>query len=241
MPIDENLCGYRALFSQPRMVRDLCQGFLPEEWIGWLDPDSLERSEDEREPPADRLEEVLIWRLRWRGGSAWVYLMLKLQGEEDPAMALRMGLYRELLYHDLLRHRGSPKLPVVLPVVLYSGATRWRAPREAIELFLPLPPALQRHAPRTRYLLLDAARDPIPAAAGPDNLVSLLWRLERCRTPDAVDALLEQSVAVVSGKGAEALRQVWSAFVGRCFLPRRFPDLFTSEVLEARGPGGVLA
>lgn len=240
MPIDGNLYGYRAVFSQPRMVRDLCQGFLPEEWTAWLDPDSLERSEDEREP-SDRLEEVLIWRLRWRGGSAWVYLLLKLQGEEDPAMALRMGLYRELLYQDLLRHRGSARLPVVLPVVLYNGAPRWRAPREALELFLPLPAALQRHVPRTRYLLLEAARDPIPASAGSDNLVSLLWRLERSRTPEAVEALLEQSVAILSGLRDESLRQAWSSFLGRCFLPRRFPELFTSETLELWGSGGVLA
>ncbi len=240
MSIDGNgRCAYRALFSQPRMVRDLCRGFLSEEWIGWLDLDSLARWE-EREPPG-RLDEVLIWRLRWHGGSAWVYLLLKPQGREDAAMALQMGLYRELLYQDLLRRDRSARLPAVLPVVLYSGARRWRAPREALELFLPLPPALQRHAPHTRYLLLDAARDPIPTAAGSDNLVSLLWRLERSRTPEAVTVLLEQLVVLVSGLDDEALRQAWNGFLGRCFLPRRFPDRFTPEMLETPGSGGVLA
>ena len=34
---------YHLLFSQPRMVRDLLRGFLHEEWIGWLDPATLER------------------------------------------------------------------------------------------------------------------------------------------------------------------------------------------------------
>jgi len=44
MPIDGNHeLGYRVLFSQPRMARDLCRGFLREEWIGWLDLESLER------------------------------------------------------------------------------------------------------------------------------------------------------------------------------------------------------
>jgi Putative transposase, YhgA-like len=243
MSIDGNReLGFRRLFSQPRMVRDLCRGFLREEWIGWLDLDTLERAATVPGPPLDRLDEVLIWRLRWQGGSAWVYLLIKLQAEEDPFMALRMGLYRELLYQNLLRRqRGSTRLPVALPVVLYTGRAPWQAAGEALELFLPLLPALQRHAPRTRYLLLDAAHDPIPEAAGTDNLVSLLCRLERSRTPEAVDALLERLVALVSGSGEEGLRQAWNDFLGRSFLPRRFADLFTPEKMEAWGAGGVLA
>lgn len=228
--------GYRLLFSQPRMVRDLCRGFLREEWIEWLDLDTVERRDDTAAP--------LIWRMRWQGGSTWVYLLLEAGPEEDPAMALRMGYQRELLYQDLLRHREtSPpaRLPVALPIVLYHGAVRWTAPREALELLLPIPASLQRHAPRTRYLLLDAAHDPIPGNAGADNLVALLCWLERSRTPDAVDALLERLVPLLSGPGDEALRQAWSAFLGRSFLPRRFPHLFSPAMLEAGDAGGVLA
>jgi hypothetical protein len=229
--------GYSLLFSQSRMVRDLCRGFLREEWIEWLDLDTLERRETAAGGP-------LAWRLRWQGGSTWVYLLLEPRAEEDPAMALRAGYHRELLYQELLRHRETAppaRLPVVLPVVLYHGAARWTAPREALELLLPLPAALQRHAPRTRYLLLDAARDPIPTTAGADNLVSLLCKLERSRTPEAVDALLERLVALLSSAGDEALRQAWSDFLGRSFLPRRFPRLFSPALLETGDAGGVLA
>lgn len=242
MPIDENQDGgYRSLFSHPRMVRDLFRGFLAEEWIGWLDLDSLERQEARRrEPPLDRLDEVLIWRLRWQGGSAWVHFLLRPQREPDPAMALRMSFYRELLYQDLLRQGAAAWLPVALPVVLYGGEARWQVSREALDLFLPLPPALQRHAPRAHYLLLDAPHDPIPATAGEDNLVALLCQLERSRTPEAIDALLERLISLVSGPADEALRQSWSAFLGG-FLPRRFPDLFSVEIMEAWAPGGVLA
>src|SRR5215203_3926837 len=221
MPIDGTRDeGYWRLFSELRMVQDLCRGFLREEWIEWLDLDTLERRETAAGP--------LAWRLRWQGGSTWVYLLLEPRTEEDPAMALHVGYHRELLYQELLRHRETAppaRLPVVLPVVLYRGIARWTAPREALELLLPLPAALQRHAPRTRYLLLDAARDPIPSAAGADNLVSLLCKLERSRTPEAVDALLERLIALLSNAGDETLRQAWSDFLGRSFLPRRFPRL----------------
>jgi hypothetical protein len=237
--------GYRFLFSEPRMVRDLLRGFLREEWIGWLDLDTLERREGAANgAPLDRLDEVAVWRLRWAGGSDWVYLLLRAEAAEDPWTALRMGFYRELLYQKLLRRRetaAASRLPVALPVVLYHGAARWKAPREAVELFLPLPGSLQRHAPRTRYLLLDAAHDPLPETAGEDNLVSILCQLERSRTAAAVDFLLERLVDLISAPEPESLRHVWSTFLSRSLLPRRFPDLFAETVAGAEDGGGVLA
>jgi hypothetical protein len=56
-----------------------------------------------------------------------------------------------------------------------------------------------------------------------------------------VDGLLERLVDLVSGTADEALRRAWSVFLGRSFLPRRFPDLFTPEMLEAWETGPVLA
>jgi hypothetical protein len=215
------------------MVQDLLRGFLSEEWIGWLDPGTLERR-DGGQTPAERPEGALIWRLRWQGGSDWVYLLLRPQGEVDPCMALRLELDRSLLYRALLRRRrGVPmRLPAVLPVVLYGGETRWTAPLDARELFLPLVPALQRHVPWTRYLMLDAANGPMPAGAGEDNLVSLLCELERSRTPETVDPLLERLAALLASAGDDPLRRAWSVFLGCSFLPRRFPLLFTAAEPE---------
>lgn len=225
--------GYRLLFLQPRMVRDLLRGFLCEEWIGWLDPATLER----RSACGGTPDGALVWRLRWQGGSDWVYLLLKPQVHADPCTALRLELDRCLLFRALLRRQGAapPRLPAVLPVVLYAGEERWTAPRDARELFLPLVPALQRHVPATRYLLLDAGSDPIPAGAGEDNLVALLCALERSRTPAEVEALLERLALLLARTGDETLRRAWSVFLGRWFLPRRFPRLFEPAAVQPAG------
>jgi hypothetical protein len=228
--------GYPLLFAQPRMVHDLLRGFLPEEWIGWLDPGTLERRDCGS--PADRPESSLVWRLRWQGGSDWVYLLLKAQWEPDPFTALRLELDRGLLYHALLRRRraASARLPAVLPVVLYGGEEAWTAPLDARELFLPLVPALQRHVPSTRYLVLDVAGGPLPPDAGKENLVALLCEFERSRTAETVDPLLARLAAALTEAHDEPLRRAWSLFLGCSFLPRRFPELFA-----AMTPGGVLA
>ncbi|MFL6193873.1 MAG: Rpn family recombination-promoting nuclease/putative transposase [Thermoanaerobaculia bacterium] len=212
--------GYRLLFLQPRMVRDLLRGFLREEWIGWLDPATLERLSG----PGSRPDGPLVWRLRWQGGSDWVYLLLRPEIRDDPFAPLRLELDRGLLYRVLLRHAPArPRLPAVVPVALYAGEAPWPAPRDARELFLPLPPALQSYVPATRYLLLDAAGGPIPSDCGEDNLVALLCELERARTPAEIEVLLDRLAALLAAARDETLRRAWSVFLGRWFLPRRFP------------------
>jgi hypothetical protein len=209
--------GYRLLFSQPRMVQDLLRGFLREEWIGWLDPGTLERRVVAvEETPPDPLAGTLLWRLRWQGGSAVVYLLLRPLAEDDRFAAVRLWAERGQLYQHLLERcetrRGRP-LPVVLPVVLYGGATPWTAPRDAFELFQPIPGPLQRHLPRIPYLVFDAAHDAVPAAAGEDNLVALLCLLERSRSPAAREALRDRLESLLDAAGDEALRRAWSEFL----------------------------
>lgn len=206
---------YRLLFSQPRMVKDLLRGFLREEWIGWLDPGTLERRPVAALETPDPLAGALIWRLRWQGGSAAVYLLLRPLVEDDRFAAVRLWTERGQLYQHLLRRRGRRPLPVVLPVVLYGGGSPWTAPRDAFELFQPIPGPLQRHLPRVPYLVFDAAHDAVPAAAGEDNLVALLCRLERSRSPEAREVLRERLESLLDAAGDEALRQAWNGFLAR--------------------------
>lgn len=225
--------AYRNLFSHPRMVRDLLQGFLREDWSQWLDLDSLERRAG-AERLLERVEGAAVWRLRWQGGSSWIYVILAFREEEDPCVALRMELLKGLLYEGLLRRcpQRRPWLPVAVPMVIYRGAERWTASLEALDLFLPLLPSMQRHAPRTRCLLLDAVHDPLEQAGG-DNLVALLCGLERSRTvTESVPAMRRVAELTIAPED-DGLRRAWTAFLGE-WLAERQP-------LPAATAGGVLA
>jgi len=205
----------QSLFSQPRMVRDLLRGFVREDWLAWLDTRTLDpRPPTDAGPPLDRINETQVWRVLWQGGSTWFYLLVRHETQVDPLMALRMWLYRGLLYQDLvLRRETAPpaRLPVVLPVVVYDGAPRWDAPLEALELFMPLPAALHHYPPRMRYHVLDVRHDAIPEAAGPDNLVTLLCKLERGEGTGAVEERLDRLLDLASGPDAAGLRRAWQA------------------------------
>jgi predicted transposase YdaD len=218
--------SYRLLFSHPRMVADLLQGFVREPWVEDLDFSTLERvnasyvSEHLKGRHAD-----LVWRVRW-GGESWlyVYLLLEFQSTVDPFMAVRMLVYVGLLYQDLLRRREltpAGRLPPVVPMLLYNGSEPWLAPREVSELIEAVPGALAHFRPQLSYLLLDEGRIPGEELPGVDNLAAALMRLEQSRRPEEVTEVLGALVRSPTGAGEPELRRAFVAWIRGALVPAR--------------------
>lgn len=229
--------SFRLLFSHPRMVRDLLRGFPPEPWLGWLDLATLERIElGKSGTSADRLGELLIWRVLWEGGSNWVYLLLRHQREVDPFAGLSLVTRQTLLYLELARrHEIAPEgkpLPPVLPLVLHTGDEPWAAPLDTFDLFMPLPASLHLYVPRGRYCVIDLPH--ISIRAGASNLVGLLAEVERSRTPEAVGLGIERLLALTREPEQVELRRAWTEFLRDSLIPRRLPGIGTgrAESLE---------
>ena len=209
--------AYKLLFSRPRMVRDLLDGFAARGWSDALDFDTLTPlpasfvGEDLRQRHGD-----LVWRVRFRDED-WLYLVLLLefQATVDPAMAVRMLDYtamilRCLVADGVLSEHGA--LPHVLPVVLYNGPRRWTAPVEVADMFAAAGDTPAPHLPSQRYYVLDVRR--APAADLPaDNLVSALVGLERARDASGLDAALRALSELVRAAGDEHLRRAFGAWL----------------------------
>jgi hypothetical protein len=183
--------GYKLLFSHPRMVEELLQGFVREPWMATLDFETLERvgtsfvTEDLRERHSD-----MIWRLRSRGSEPkwfYVYLLLEFQSTPDPFMAVRLLGYLALLLAELVRTGGATPasgLPAVLPLVLYNGRRPWNVPLDLASLFKAVPPGAERLLPQLTYLLLDENRFSAEELEIPGNRVASLFQLETCDPND---------------------------------------------------------
>ena len=205
--------AYKLLFSRPRMVRDLLDGFAARGWSGALDFDTLDPlpasfvSEDLQQRHGD-----LVWRIRFRD-DRWLYLVLLLefQATVDPAMALRMLTYTALLYQRLdadgvLRDHGA--LPPVLPVVLYNGRRPWTASVEMTDLVAAGSDLLAPYQPSQRYYLLDGVRvadADLPA----DNLVSVLIGLEKTRDAARLREVLRALSDLLRAQGDDHLTQAF--------------------------------
>ena len=131
---------YKSIFSHSIAVEHLLRfaARMIDDGPGCLaafDPETLEQV------PTERIDETLhrhlsdlVWRvrLRERGEEDWAYLfvLIEFQSAVDHLMALRVRTYMDLLYRGLWRERrfgAWDRLPPVLPVVLYNGASPWTA------------------------------------------------------------------------------------------------------------------
>ncbi len=182
--------GYKLLFSDPTLLEELLRGFLPGDWTSRLDFTTLARvgnsfvSADLRERHSD-----VIWRLRLRGeGEGWVYLylLLEFQSTSDRFMALRLLTYIGLLLEEIVRKekpKPGDRLPAVLPLVLYNGDRRWRAPMRLESLFVPVPAPLRRYLPRLTYHLFDERRLDLNRPELRENRTAALFRFETSGAP----------------------------------------------------------
>jgi predicted transposase YdaD len=233
--------GYKALFSEPRMVEDLLRGFVHGGWVKRLDFASLEKANTHFvSEELLRREDDVIWRLKIKGrGWLYIYLLLEFQSTPDPWMALRIMVYVGLLWQDLIKQKvvkAGEKLPPVIPVVLYNGTDPWNAPVELEELITPVR-GLRAYRPRCRYLLLDEQKIALEEDGSARNLVAALFSLEQSRSAEDIAAVVENLVNWLSEPEQAGLRRAFVAWLRQALLPARLggaPVPAVSELSEVR-------
>jgi predicted transposase/invertase (TIGR01784 family) len=128
--------GYKRLFSNKTIFRQLIQTFVTEPWVKDLDFEQMETvdksfvSDHYKETESD-----LIYRVGLHGREVYIYVLLEFQSTVDRWMAVRMLNYISNFYMDFIATgEKSDKLPAVFPILLYNGDRSWSAPVNIAEL-----------------------------------------------------------------------------------------------------------
>ncbi len=146
-----------------------------------------------------------------RGRSSAGSPRLEFQSRDDRYMALRILSYTSLLYQELVRNEAPEArrwLPAVVPVVLYNGAPRWRAPLEVGELIAPVGRWLAPYQPAQRYYVVDeqhVGADAVPSG----NLMRAVIGLEQSRSPADLARVANALPAWLAGSENAELRGVF--------------------------------
>ena len=237
--------AYKHLFTQPRMVQDLLEGFAARDWSHTLDLDSVTAlpasyvSHELQQRHGD-----LVWRVRFRD-DRWLYLVLLLefQSNVDRSMAVRMLTYTGLLYQRLIDEgvlREHDALPPVLPIVIYNGRGPWTAPTDMADLVAATEAALGPYQPSQRYFLLDEGRTgPVDLPAG--NLVSALVALEGTQDRKKIRRKLRPLIDQLRKQEDDELRQAFSAWIRQALMPATFRPTETEPLAQLEEMDSMLA
>ncbi len=235
MPIQD--AGYKLLFSHTAMVRDFLRAYFPgaRSRVRTEDLEAVQKISgawiDERE--LLRRDNDIAWLCQCSSEDdvAPFVLLVEFQTHPDPIMPIRLATYSGLLSEEL--HRSgkmkSAELPLVLPVVLYSGLQRWTTPTKASQTRSAKPEDLISWQLDQKILLIDQLRLEEIALPNTNNLVGLLIRIERSRSPsEAVRWILQMDRRLFEMREFQLQKSVVS-WLTRSFLPTRMPNITTEE------------
>ncbi len=173
--------GYKRLFSNKTIFRQLIETFVTEPWVKDLDFEQMEMvnksftSDHYKETESD-----LIYRVRLHGRDVYIYVLLEFQSTVDNWMAVRMLNYITNFYMDFIavqKERGIGKLPAVFPIMLYNGDRSWKAAVNVADLIEP-EPFLGRYALNFEYFKIVEHEFSRQQLLGIRNIVSTLFLTE---------------------------------------------------------------
>lgn len=145
---------FKEVFTRKDTAEEFLRHYLPENVVGLLDLDSLEYTKDSF---IDRhLKEYfsdLLLRLYLNDGSpGYVYILFEHKSYLERSIAFHILRYMVKIWEK----KNDHGFPVIIPLVLYHGETRWRVGLNFRDLF-DSPEEIASFIPDFQYLLWDAS------------------------------------------------------------------------------------
>ncbi len=186
----------KELLSHPDSARSLAREYLPADIVEQLDLSTLTPANSTwvdaelQEHFADLLFHC-GWAKKLRriqpNYQIFVALLVEHKSKPDRLIRLQLLRYQLLCWNEHLKHGRLP-LPIVIPLVLYHGKTRWRGSFQFAEQFGEIPEAFRRFVPQCEFKLLDVSPSSETKIKG-DPLARVSLNLLRWAHELDVDAL----------------------------------------------------
>jgi predicted transposase/invertase (TIGR01784 family) len=128
--------GYKRLFSNVTIFRQLLESFIHEPWVKELDFSTAETVEHSFVSEAyQETESDLIYKLKRNEEDVYIYVLLEFQSTVQRFIGVRILNYITSLYLTMIQSgQVKEKLPPVFPILLYNGDSKWTAPETVAEL-----------------------------------------------------------------------------------------------------------
>ena len=138
--VRNKLSGHDAFFkkamSRKRVAKEFMEAYLPEEVKEKVNLDTLERQNSEfLSNILGKGTSDILYKVSFGESQGYIVTIIEHQSSSDRLMTFRMKKYVLRLCEEHLRKSKKSKFPVVLPLVFYTGKSKYSAPRSFYELF----------------------------------------------------------------------------------------------------------
>lgn len=231
---------FRRVLSDPAVAAEFLRHYLPPAVSAALDLATVQLEETSftdhklRRHAADLLFRVGLMS----GGEAYILVLLEHKSAPDERVALQVLRYAVLKWDRL-----SLPLPVILPVVVYHGATPWRIGSKLGSLFGKLynDKIWRRYLPNFEYHLCDLSKFDDNELQGGEGLGAVLKLLKHVFRRDLKETLpeviLDTALALPEVKVAERL-ETMAIYLGEA--GRVSEDAFEEALFKASNAGGTM-
>ena len=179
--------AFTFFFKEKETAISMLKGYLPENIKKKLDFKTLKISKDSfidkrlKDYFADLLYEI---KLKSGGKSAFIYILFEHKSWQDWFVCLQLLKYMVRIWELFLKQNEEAKfLPVIYPLVLYHGETKWELSQNFISL-IENPAGFEPYIPDFRFDLQDVSQMPDEKIQGSPLLRMILTAFKYSHSPE---------------------------------------------------------
>jgi len=149
----------RQLLSRQEIASAFFKAIIPESNQQSIDITALEVSKDQfvDEDLDQQLSDMLFRVYRSDLTPAFVYLLFQHKGNPEPLISYLLMRYMERVWEQTISQGLIGHLPLIIPVVLYNGSTKWNVSQKFGNLFGNVSD-LSLFLPDFQYILCDLSQ-----------------------------------------------------------------------------------
>ena len=128
---------FKDTFSNPFVVRDFVKNYLPEPILKMVDLSELEIQNSSHVD--EELSEVfsdMVFRTKINQRDGYLYFLFEHKSYPDRMVALQLLTYMVRIWNQKINKRIDTHIPVIIPMVIYHGETKWKISPKFSDLIL---------------------------------------------------------------------------------------------------------
>ncbi len=246
--------GYKKLFQNKEIFLEFLHTFIHEEWVKDIQENDLIRVDKEYVLEDYRKKESdIVYRMKLKHPTTGqekeviFYILLELQSRVDRMMPYRLLMYMiQIWKQDLTNitieetNKKDFKLPAIIPIVLYNGASEWDAGMQ----FRDLQNASERFGEYVvdfKYILVNTNSYTEADLLNISNAISCIIMMDQSVVGKDKDVMIRRLNEIIAIKDQLPVQKMDLIFEWLMeVLMKRFPEKEVKKIIQSMKEGKTM-